>query len=168
METGANDAGTGVPDAKKPGSPDTGGTPTPDVGGGVPDSGSQPDVTTPVPEAGVDAPSEAATPMDTGTPPHDTGTPDTGHDSGHDSGPPPPTDAGAGCLQNIPASCPDCMTQNASDMPICEKYIQCYITNSCNPNDACGQNSGICGVNTVGGGSAPESAAVATYNCACP
>jgi hypothetical protein len=60
------------------------------------------------------------------------------------------------------------MTQNASDMPICEKYIQCYIQNDCDPTTACGQNSGICGVNTVGGGNAPESAAVATYMCACP
>ena len=60
------------------------------------------------------------------------------------------------------------MTQNASDMPICEKYIQCYIMNDCDPTTACGQNSGICGVNTVGGGNAPMSAAVTTYMCACP
>jgi hypothetical protein len=76
---------------------------------------------------------------------------------------------GFGCLLNIPANCPNCMTQNASDKPICEQYIQCYITQGCNPNNACGTNpSGVCGVNTIGGGYAPEMAAVATYDCACP
>jgi hypothetical protein len=54
-----------------------------------------------------------------------------------------------------------------SDMPICEMYLTCYANNNCNPADACGSNDGVCGVNTVGGGSAPQSAAVATYNCAC-
>jgi hypothetical protein len=61
------------------------------------------------------------------------------------------------------------MTMNASDMPICEMYIQCYINNSCNPTTSCGSNpDGVCGVNKIGGGGAPETAAVATYMCACP
>jgi hypothetical protein len=79
----------------------------------------------------------------------------------------PPSDAGCD-LQNTPAGCPDCMTQSAADMPICQQYLMCFETNNCNPNAACGSNDGVCGVNTVGGGEAPYSAAVATYNCACP
>jgi hypothetical protein len=74
-----------------------------------------------------------------------------------------------GCnLLNIPASCPDCKTMNASDIPICQKYLMCFSDHGCNPSTACGLNDGICGVNTVGGGEAPYQAAVATYNCACP
>lgn len=96
--------------------------------------------------------------------------PETGSDvdAGNDTG---IIDAGSDaltCLQNIPGNCPDCMTQNASDKPICEKYIQCFITNDCNPHMACGSNNGVCGVNTIGGGYAPYNAAVATYDCACP
>ena len=64
------------------------------------------------------------------------------------------------------------MTQNASDAPICQMYIACYLARSCNPtpslNAPCAQNDGVCGVNTIGGGNAPMSAAVATYTCACP
>jgi hypothetical protein len=75
---------------------------------------------------------------------------------------------GAACLVNIPSSCPNCATQNANDKPVCEQYIQCFITNACDPAAACGSNTGICGVNTVGGGEAPYGAAVATYDCACP
>jgi hypothetical protein len=71
-------------------------------------------------------------------------------------------------LQNIPSSCPNCMTQNASDMPVCEMYVRCFIQNSCNPGTACGSNDGVCGVNTIGGGEAPYQAAVQTYDCACP
>ena len=76
---------------------------------------------------------------------------------------------GSACLASIPASCPDCMTQNASDQASCQKYIQCFETNDCNPNDACATNNdGVCGVNTIGGGEAPLMAAIATYMCACP
>jgi hypothetical protein len=60
------------------------------------------------------------------------------------------------------------MTQNASDMPKCEMYLQCFAANDCNPMDACGSNDGVCGVNTLGGGEAPLMAATQTYNCACP
>jgi hypothetical protein len=71
-------------------------------------------------------------------------------------------------LPNIPSSCPNCMTQNASDMPTCELYLRCFVENSCNPSAACGSNDGVCGVNKIGGGEAPYQAAVQTYNCACP
>ncbi len=71
-------------------------------------------------------------------------------------------------LPNIPSSCPNCMTQNASDMPTCQKYLACFIQNGCNPSAACGSNDGTCGVNTIGGGEAPYTAAKMTYDCACP
>jgi hypothetical protein len=61
-----------------------------------------------------------------------------------------------------------CNTMNMSDKPKCMEYINCYINNNCIPTNACGQNSGVCGVNTIGGGNAPKDAAVATYMCACP
>jgi hypothetical protein len=86
------------------------------------------------------------------------------------NGAPPVRDAsadGTACLTSIPSSCPDCATQNASDKPACEQYIQCFITNDCDPSDSCGSNDGVCGVNTIGGGEAPYNAAAATYACAC-
>jgi hypothetical protein len=88
-------------------------------------------------------------------------------DSGDAAPPPPPADGGCD-LTSIPASCPDCMTQNASDQPICQKYLACFAMNACDPNTSCGSNTGVCGVNTIGGGEAPYTAAVATYACACP
>jgi hypothetical protein len=60
------------------------------------------------------------------------------------------------------------MVQNASDKPHCELYIQCFITNNCDPKSACAADDGVCGVNTIGGGTPPLTAAVATFNCACP
>jgi hypothetical protein len=77
-----------------------------------------------------------------------------------------PDDAGS-CLASIPAACPDCMTMNPTDKPTCEKYLSCYLTNVCTPTDACGLQNGACGVNTIGGGTAPQLAAIRTYNCAC-
>jgi hypothetical protein len=72
-------------------------------------------------------------------------------------------------LENIPAACPTCDdAQNPGDVPKCEEYLQCYITNGCNPNAPCGDNDAICGVNTIGGGQAPRSTAMAVYDCACP
>lgn len=73
-----------------------------------------------------------------------------------------------GCLQNPPGTCAVCATQNMSDKPKCMEYITCYINNNCRPTDPCGQLSGVCGVNTIGGGNAPRDAAVTTYMCACP
>ncbi len=71
-------------------------------------------------------------------------------------------------LPNIPSSCPNCMTQNASDVPICQMYLTCFIQKRCKPSTPCGSNDGVCGVNTIGGGEAPFQAAVQTYDCACP
>lgn len=108
-----------------------------------------------------DAAADTAAPEDAGSPPVDAASPPKDAAS-------PPKEAGSGCLSNIPVACPDCETMNAGDKPVCETYIACYIANGCNPADSCGQMDGVCGVNTLGGGSAPQSAAVATYNCACP
>jgi hypothetical protein len=51
-------------------------------------------------------------------------------------------------------------------------YLPCYEANNCNPNDSCATNpDGVCGVNTLGGGNAPQTAANNTYACAkcsCP
>ena len=43
----------------------------------------------------------------------------------------------------------------------------CYEANNCNPHTACGSMDSVCGVNTLGGGNAPQTAAIATYDCAC-
>ena len=70
------------------------------------------------------------------------------------------------CLDAIPASCPDCVTQNPGDATLCRQYLRCFAT--CDPSQPCGAPDGVCGVNTLGGGMAPYAAAVATYRCACP
>ncbi len=131
-------------------------------GGGVLDTGSPDSILTTNMDSGFGGG------MDTGVAdvltPSDTSLPD----APDDTGPPPPVDAGPDCLKNIPSTCPNCMTQNAGDMASCQKFITCYLTNSCNPSDACGQMDGICGVNKVGVGSSPQTAALATYACACP
>jgi hypothetical protein len=117
-----------------------------------------------VPEGGIGT--EAAA-VDTGsdTPVSDAGIRDA---TAPDMGIPDASEDAANCLNDIPTSCPDCVTQNASDMPKCQDYISCFSTNDCNPNTSCGSNDGVCGVNTIGGGYAPYNAAVATYMCACP
>jgi hypothetical protein len=84
-------------------------------------------------------------------------------DGGDD--PEPGSDARA-CLDEIPASCPDCVTQNSGDAIVCQRYLRCFTT--CNPSQPCGAMDGVCGVNVVGGGTAPYAAALATYRCACP
>lgn len=84
-------------------------------------------------------------------------------DNGNDAG--PGSDAGS-CLEKVPASCPDCVTQNAGDAVVCRLYLQCFAT--CNPSQPCAAPDGVCGVNTLGGGTAPYMAAVTTYRCACP
>jgi hypothetical protein len=84
-------------------------------------------------------------------------------DGGDDEG----TGAAAGsCLEKIPASCPDCVTQNAGDAVLCHQYLHCFA--ACDPSQPCGTADGVCGVNTLGGGTAPYAAAVTTYRCACP
>ena len=118
-------------------------------------------------EAGTDTGPNDATIVDTGsgTATHDAVVADV---ASSDVGVPDVSGDAANCLNNIPASCPDCMTQNASDEPKCEDYIQCFLNNDCNPSTSCGSMDGICGVNTIGGGLAPYNAAVVTYMCACP
>jgi hypothetical protein len=79
-------------------------------------------------------------------------------------------EADAGCLANIPSTCPDCATQNMGDVAHCKTYLQCFAANGCDPTvagTACASNSGICGPNTIGGGTAPMQAAIQTYKCAC-
>jgi hypothetical protein len=118
-------------------------------------------------EASTDTGPNDATIVDTGsgTATHDAVVADM---ATSDVGVPDVSGDAANCLNNIPASCPDCMTQNASDEPKCAAYIQCFLNNDCNPSTSCGSMDGICGVNTIGGGLAPYNAAVVTYMCACP
>jgi hypothetical protein len=85
--------------------------------------------------------------------------PDGGDDAGTGAAP-------GSCVDKIPASCPDCATQNPADAALCRKYLHCFST--CDPSQPCGDVDGVCGVNTLGGGTAPYAAAVTTYRCACP
>jgi hypothetical protein len=82
----------------------------------------------------------------------------------------------ANCLNSIPATCNVCQSQNSGDVTTCKNvYLPCYVNHNCNPNDnaqgQCGYQDGVCGVNRLGGGSAPQTAAINTYACAmckCP
>jgi hypothetical protein len=134
------------------------------------DAGSDTSVDTGAADAAAEAAPADAAPADS-APDADATMPDAaaeaGTDAANDAGVADAADAG-GCLANIPAACPICQTQNASDQPTCEKYITCYETNNCNPADFCGNANQVCGVNTIGGGTAPQMAALATYMCACP
>jgi hypothetical protein len=141
------------------GGADVGTVPGTDSGGG----GGFPDATSP---PGTDAGGVDATPVDATSgneaslpeaAPEDVGAPDVVEVAD-----------GSACLENIPATCPNCMVQNAGDMAKCEMYLQCFAANDCNPADACASNDGVCGVNTIGGGEAPLMAATQTYMCACP
>jgi hypothetical protein len=73
---------------------------------------------------------------------------------------------GAACLMDT-GTCPVCATQNAGDVTKCMQYLTCYETNGCNPHTSCGAMDAVCGVNTIGGGNAPQTAAIATFDCAC-
>jgi hypothetical protein len=142
--------------------PDDGGLNATDgLGGSAIDRENDTTETDPVPEAG-----EAGTEADEGSD-ASTGVTVSVDASGFDVIVEASVDAGCN-LQAIPSSCPNCATQNASDVPTCQKYVRCFIDNGCNPGTACGSNDGVCGVNTIGGGEAPYQAAVQTYNCACP
>ena len=74
---------------------------------------------------------------------------------------------GGHCLDNIPMSCPNCVTQNPSEQARCLQFLDCYRTYDCDPATACGQSSGVCGVNVIGGPSSARDASVVTYQCAC-
>jgi hypothetical protein len=159
-DPGKVDAGHAAITVDAGGGVDTGSVPGQDSGGGshLPDAGSPP----PGPDAaGIDATSSNdATGGDETSIPEaaaDVEAPDVVV----------PADA-SGCLNPVPSTCPDCMTQNASDVATCQKYLQCFAANDCNPADACASNDGVCGVNTIGGGEAPLMAATQTYKCACP
>ena len=56
---------------------------------------------------------------------------------------------------------------NASDEPMCEEYVDCYITNECAPDSCSVGPDDVCGVNMIGGGYGPLNAVIDVYNCAC-
>jgi hypothetical protein len=57
-----------------------------------------------------------------------------------------------------------CSTQTQSDLKMCQNYLSCYVTNNCNPS-TCGGQDQVCGVNTLGGGTAPKQIADSAYSC---
>ncbi len=74
-----------------------------------------------------------------------------------------------------PSGCGLCVNINSSDVPLCKAYLLCYFLHICNPvtgKDSTGAdcvgNTGVCGINAIGGGNAPRDAAVASFTCACP
>ncbi len=63
------------------------------------------------------------------------------------------------------------MAPNMGDVATCQRYVACYETNNCNAADSCSTNPDGCGVNKIGGGNLPQTAAEAVYTCAecsCP
>ena len=64
-------------------------------------------------------------------------------------------------------SCEDFVT-NQSEAPNCQRYVQCYQQFWCLPGQPCREPDGTCGVNTLGGGTEPQTAAEAVWDCACP
>jgi hypothetical protein len=116
-------------------------------------------------ELPVDSSDDAGASADTGSGAYTGADAGAGADTGSIADAASRADARA-CLDAIPASCPDCVTQNPGDAPVCRQYLRCFAT--CDPSQPCGAADGVCGVNTLGGGVAPYAAAVATYRCACP
>lgn len=47
---------------------------------------------------------------------------------------------------------------------MCRTYLSCYSSNNCGPS-TCGGQDQICGVNKIGGGTAPKQIADAAYDC---
>jgi len=117
-----------------------------------------------------DAGSGDAGNADTGNADSGSGRDATGSEASEEGGVPDAGERGdaSACLAKIPSTCPDCVTQNPSDKPICEKYLTCFADHDCNPGGTCASSDGVCGVNTIGGGEAPFMAATQTYDCACP
>lgn len=64
------------------------------------------------------------------------------------------------------SSCDTCSGQTQSDRLSCRLYIDCYITNDCDPA-TCGSVEQVCGVNRLGNGLAPKDIADTVYGCMC-
>lgn len=71
----------------------------------------------------------------------------------------------AGCVFTN-CGCAD-QVANPGDVPRCEEYLACYLTEACPPDNLCRGPDGVCGVNRIGGGAAPQAAADAVWQCAC-
>jgi hypothetical protein len=74
-----------------------------------------------------------------------------------------------GCLDHVGEVCDHCDDGNQGDITKCHEYITCFETEGCDPADSCAtSNDGICGVNNVGGGTAPRDQARNTWeDCGC-
>ena len=63
-------------------------------------------------------------------------------------------------------SCDICSTATQSDQLQCRDFLDCYLANSCGP-DQCGDNDDICGVNAIGGGGGAKEIADQVFRCVC-
>jgi hypothetical protein len=57
-----------------------------------------------------------------------------------------------------------CSQQTQDDLKMCANYLACYKANACGPT-TCGGQDQVCGVNKIGGGTAPKDIADQTYAC---
>ncbi len=62
--------------------------------------------------------------------------------------------------------CDICSTATQSDQLQCRDFLDCYLANSCGP-DQCGDNDDICGVNAIGGGGGAKEIADQVFRCVC-
>jgi MYXO-CTERM domain-containing protein len=110
-------------------------------------------------------PSTGGTPANTGGTPANTGGTSTGGASDGGAGGAPP---GQDCLENWrnTTSGATCTGQSQGDRLTCIQYLDCYYTNNCGPR-SCGGNDGICGINTIGGGTAGQPIADQVYTDLC-
>jgi hypothetical protein len=57
---------------------------------------------------------------------------------------------------------------NPSEVTKCVEYLACFIEETCEPTASCATSpDGKCGVNTIGGGHTPATAAATVYGEAC-
>jgi hypothetical protein len=81
--------------------------------------------------------------------------------------------AAGSCLVTMKAGCSLCgdvwqiETGIAERLAECKKVVDCWVTNSCGPNDACSQNPATCSPVGLGVGAGTFAAAVSTYDCSC-
>jgi hypothetical protein len=64
------------------------------------------------------------------------------------------------------SSCDTSSNAPQSDQLKCNDFLDCYLENSCGPDD-CGDNDDLCGVNTIGGGGGAKQRAHQVFRCMC-
>jgi len=73
---------------------------------------------------------------------------------------------GGACLTNWRSTTcgATCTSQTQSDRKMCATYLDCYAAHDCGPS-SCGSQDDVCGVNKLGGGTAPKTVADQVYAC---